>query len=81
MEVGVCILTWNGNLQRTRLRRMKQDGRMRVVDQSSHSLRDVVQSGRTLALGVRGRWFKSSHLDNVVTNCYNLIVGIVLNYE
>ena len=29
--------------------------------------RDVVQSGRTLALGARGRWFKSSHLDNVVT--------------
>ena len=25
--------------------------------------RDVVQLGRTLALGVRGRWFKSSHLD------------------
>ena len=25
--------------------------------------RDVVQSGRTLALGARGRWFKSSHLD------------------
>ena len=42
---------------------MKQDGGMRVVDQSSHSSRDVVQSGRTLALGARGRWFKSSHLD------------------
>ena len=26
--------------------------------------RDVVQLGRTLALGARGRWFKSSHLDN-----------------
>ena len=26
--------------------------------------RDVVQSGRTLALGARGRWFESSHLDN-----------------
>ena len=25
--------------------------------------RDVVQSGRTLALGARGRWFESSHLD------------------
>ena len=25
--------------------------------------RDVVQLGRTLALGARGRWFKSSHLD------------------
>ena len=29
------------------------------------STRDVVQSGRTLALGVRGCWFKSSHLDNI----------------
>ena len=29
----------------------------------SPNKRDVVQSGRTLALGVRGRWFKSSHLD------------------
>ena len=63
----------NGNSQRTRLRRMKQDGGMRVVDQNFHSIRDVVQSGRTLALGARGRWFKSSHLDNIVTNCYNLI--------
>ena len=26
-------------------------------------IRDVVQPGRTLALGARGRWFKSSHLD------------------
>ena len=26
-------------------------------------IRDVVQLGRTLALGARGRWFKSSHLD------------------
>ena len=31
----------------------------------SSTLRDVVQSGRRLALGVRGRWFKSSHLDNI----------------
>ena len=30
---------------------------------SEITIRDVVQSGRTLALGVRGRWFKSSHLD------------------
>ena len=28
-------------------------------------LRDVVQLGRTLALGARGRWFKSSHSDNI----------------
>ena len=27
--------------------------------------RDVVQFGRTLALGARGRWFKSSHLDKL----------------
>ena len=27
------------------------------------TIRDVVQLGRTLALGARGRWFKSSHLD------------------
>ena len=27
--------------------------------------RDVVQLGRTLALGVRGCWVKSSHLDNI----------------
>tara|TARA_Y100001963_G_scaffold94159_1_gene129732 strand:- start:81 stop:341 length:261 start_codon:yes stop_codon:yes gene_type:complete len=30
---------------------------------TSTTLRDVVQLGRTLALGARGRWFKSSHLD------------------
>ena len=30
---------------------------------SLYSIRDVVQSGRTLALGVRGRRFKSCHLD------------------
>ena len=30
---------------------------------SLYSTRDVVQSGRTLALGVRGRRFKSCHLD------------------
>ena len=29
----------------------------------SPNKRDVVQLGRTLALGARGRWFKSSHLD------------------
>ena len=29
-----------------------------------YRIRDVVQSGRTLALGARGRWFKSSHLDH-----------------
>ena len=66
----------NGNSQRTRLRRMKQDGGMRVVDQNFHSIRDVVQSGRTLALGARGRWFKSSHLDNLkyyFKSCYNLL--------
>ena len=45
---------------------MKQDGGKRVVDQSSHSIRDVVQSGRTLALGARGCWFKSSHLDTLL---------------
>ena len=30
------------------------------------TIRDVVQSGRTLALGARGRWFKSSHLDTLL---------------
>ena len=45
---------------------MKQNGGKRVADQSSHSIRDVVQSGRTLALGARGRWFKSSHLDTLL---------------
>ena len=33
--------------------------------------RDVVQSGRTLALGARGRWFESSHLD--YTSLYHFI--------
>ncbi|SVD75650.1 uncharacterized protein METZ01_LOCUS428504, partial [marine metagenome] len=28
---------------------------------SAPSNRDVVQPGRTLALGARGRWFESSH--------------------
>ena len=30
------------------------------------TIRDVVQLGRTLALGARGRWFKSSHLDTLL---------------
>ena len=34
------------------------------VTPGSLRTRDVVQFGRTLALGARGRWFKSSHLDN-----------------
>ena len=34
----------NENSQRTRLRRMKQDGGMRVVDQSSHSVTMLLQT-------------------------------------
>ena len=36
----------------------------RVQFSSITQKRDVVQLGRTLALGARGRWFKSSHLDS-----------------
>ena len=36
----------------------------RVQFSSITQQRGVVQFGRTLALGARGRWFKSSHLDN-----------------
>ena len=35
-QLGVCNLNLNGNSQRTRLRRMKQDGGKRVVEKYLH---------------------------------------------
>ena len=80
-QLRVCNLNLNGNSQRTRLRRYKWKANgdniiwRQINDWTVGSewltrvpilIRDVVQSGRTLALGARGRWFKSSHLDTLL---------------
>ena len=60
----------NKSSQRTRLRRMKQDGRMRVVDQSSHSKLSMVvvaQLVRASDCGSEGREFESPQSPN--TRC------------
>ena len=51
-KLGVCDLNKNENSQRTRLRRVKQNGGKRVVDQSSHSVTMLLQTVTIILLFV-----------------------------